>query len=159
MFKYHGYETCGIDIDEKRLKMAEDFCKQQGIDVDFRLGDMRELDFANDSFGSVFSYNTICHLSREDTAIAMKEMIRVLKPGGHLFVNFLSTDDFRHGLGEEVARNEFVHVALHTFFEDEEPEGFFEGAEITWKLKWTEQLLHAGTWMRRATLVYLAEKK
>ena len=159
LFASFGFETVGIDIDKERLKIAEDFCKQEQVRVTFKHGDMRKLDFKDGSFTSVFSYNTICHLSRKDTAIAVKEMIRVLQPGGHIFVNFLSVEDFRHGRGEEVAPNEFVHQSLHTFFEDGEPESFFEGTEISWKLKWVEQSPHDSSWMKGATLVYLARKK
>jgi ubiquinone/menaquinone biosynthesis C-methylase UbiE len=159
LFSYYGYETHGLDIDKERLKIAEDFCANEGIKVSFKHGDMRDLPYSDDTFGSVFSYNTICHLSRKDTAIAMREMIRVLKPEGFLFVNFLSIDDFRYGMGEEVAPNEFIHQSLHTFFEDREPECFFESTDITWKLKSIEEFPHEGTWMRGANLVYFAQKR
>jgi ubiquinone/menaquinone biosynthesis C-methylase UbiE len=159
LFSYYGYKTHGIDIDNERLKMAEDFCKENGIKVEFRQGDMRALPYEDSSFGLVFSYNTICHLSKEDTQVAMNEMIRVLKPEGFIFVNFLSTEDFRYGRGEEIAPNEFLHQSLHTFFEDDEPDYFFEGTELQWKLKWIEEFPHDSTWMKGATLVYLAKKK
>ncbi len=158
LFSYYGFDTVGIDIDRDRLKMAEDFCKEENLHVSLQEGDMRNLDFPDESFTAVFSYNTICHLSKKDSAVAMKEMIRVLKPGGYIFVNFLSVDDARHGRGEEIAPNEFVHIALHSFFEDEEPETFFDGTEIVWKLKWVEQFTHEGEWINRANLAYLAKK-
>ena len=119
---------------------------------------MRNLDFPDESFTTVFSYNTIGHLSKKDTAVAMREMLRVLRPGGYIFVNFISVDDFRYGLGEEVAPNEFVHHALHSLFEDEEPEVFFEGTEIIWKLKWVEKFPDEGEWITSASLAYLARK-
>lgn len=159
LFGYYGYEAHGIDIDEERLKMAKSFCEDVRIPVHLRVGDMRNLPYDDESFGHVFSYNTICHLSKKDTAIAMREMIRVVKPGGSIFVNFLSTDDVRYGRGREVAPGEFVDHALHTFFEDGEPEQFFEGTEITWKLKWTEEAQYEGNWMRSANLVFHAKKR
>ncbi|MGY5859350.1 MAG: class I SAM-dependent methyltransferase [Candidatus Thorarchaeota archaeon] len=158
LFSHYGFRTIGIDINKERLKMAEDFCKKENLQVDLQEGDMRNLDFPDESFTAVFSYNTICHLSKNDTAIAMKEMIRVLQPSGYIFVNFLSVDDFRHGRGKEVAPNEFDYHALHTFFEDGEPEVFFDGTEIVWKLKWVEQSPHEGEWINGATLAYLAKK-
>ncbi|MHA1137427.1 MAG: class I SAM-dependent methyltransferase [Candidatus Thorarchaeota archaeon] len=158
LFAFYGFDTVGIDIDEDRLKMAVDFCKDENLQVNLQEGDMRNLDFPDESFTAVFSYNTICHLSKKDTSVAMSEMIRILQPGGYIFVNFLSVDDFRHGRGEEVAPNEFVHQTLHTFFEDGEPEAFFDGTEIVWKLKWVEQSPHEGEWINGATLAYLAKK-
>jgi ubiquinone/menaquinone biosynthesis C-methylase UbiE len=158
LFSYYGFDTVGIDIDTDRLKMAEEFCRNENLQVNLQEGDMRNLDFPDSSFNAVFSYNTIFHLSRKDTAVAMREMIRVLKPEGYVFVNFLSVDDSGYGQGDEVAPNEFVSVALHSFFEDEEPEVFFEGTEIVWKLKWFEQLVRNGEWIRRVHLSYLAKK-
>ena len=159
LFSYYGYETHGIDIAPERLRMAEEFCRENEIEVEFKQGDMRNLPYEDNSFGLVFSYNTICHLSRKDTEVAMKEMLRVIMPKGFLFVNFLSVDDFRYGRGEEVAPNEFLHRARHTFFEDDEPDCYFEDTELQWKLKWIEELLHEGNWMKGSTLAYLAKKR
>jgi ubiquinone/menaquinone biosynthesis C-methylase UbiE len=159
LFSYYGYETHGIDIHNERLRMAEDFCKENDIEVQFRQGDMRDLPYEDNSFGLVFSYNTICHLSKIDTKVAMDEMVRVLILEGFLFVNFLSVEDFRYGRGTEIAPNEFLDRARHTFFEDDEPDFFFEDTEIQWKLKWVEEFPRNGTWIKSATLAYLAKKR
>jgi hypothetical protein len=88
----------------------------------------------------------------------MKEMIRVLRPKGSLFINFQSVDDSAYGQGEDVGPNEYCLHALHTFFDDGEPECFFEGTEMNWKLKWIEEFTRNGSWIKRASLVYLAQK-
>ena len=51
--------------------------------------------YEKDCFGAVYSYNSIFHMTKKDIAVALKEMKRVLKPQGLMFVNFLTTDDFR----------------------------------------------------------------
>jgi hypothetical protein len=51
--------------------------------LDARLGDMRDLsEFADESFDAVMTCSVLEHLTGEDQAIALREVARVLKPGG-----------------------------------------------------------------------------
>jgi len=58
-----------------------DIRKLEGIDV---VGDARKLPFEDKSFGEVFSRFFLEHLPRADAKKALKEMLRVLMPGGRL---------------------------------------------------------------------------
>lgn len=63
-----------------------DECRRMNPDVDVRLGDVRDLrDFRDGQFGLVFfSYSGIDALGHDDRARALREMFRVLRPGGWL---------------------------------------------------------------------------
>lgn len=65
-------------------------------------GDMRNLRFDDSTFSFVYSYNSIFHMSKEDIQKSINEFYRVLKPKGLMFVNFLTTSDFRCGHGENL---------------------------------------------------------
>ncbi len=69
---------------------------------------MQSLPFEDASFSFVYSYNSIFHMKKQQIAVAIKEIKRVLKPGGLCFVNFLSTADSEYGVGEQVGAGEFV---------------------------------------------------
>jgi ubiquinone/menaquinone biosynthesis C-methylase UbiE len=122
--------------------MAQDYAKQNKLKLPMQIGDMRSISFDSDFFGCVYSWNTIFHMSKKDCKKAIDEMIRVLKPKGLCFVNFLSVDSEYYGDGEEENPGEFVKVydgerVKHTFFKDDEPDMFFKNlnVEILYKEK------------------------
>jgi SAM-dependent methyltransferase len=92
LFARYGLECFGIDISEERLHLAQEYCDRHALDVDLRLGDAREIPFEDRTFDYVYEFYMLCHLSHVDTAIAINEMHRVLKPGGMCFLGFMSPD-------------------------------------------------------------------
>ncbi|MFX1418705.1 MAG: class I SAM-dependent methyltransferase [Promethearchaeota archaeon] len=135
LFVLLGFEAIGIENSEERLEMAQDYAKQQKLELTMKNGDMRSIPFESNYFGYVYSWNTIFHMKKIDIKKAVAEMIRVLKPGGVCFVNFLSVDSEYCGKGEQQSPGEFLLIEederiLHTFFTDEESDSFFENLEI-----------------------------
>lgn len=60
-------------------------------------GSISDLPFDDDSFDAVISIEVLRYLHRDDNIRAYQEMLRVLKPGGQLFVtlvNLLASDGF-----------------------------------------------------------------
>ena len=151
LFHDCGYETYGIDISETAIAAAEKFAKEQKMKLNIIKGDMREIPFDDASFGFVFSQNSICHLTKKDTVNAIREMIRVLKPGGYLLVDFMSTESSYYGsvsLGEEVGSGEYQYIdedgdkVLHCFHSDGEPDKYFAGMNVVRIVKTTSQNLN-----------------
>ncbi len=140
LFAAMGYETHGIDISDEQVKKARKFCHRHGLDVDVQIGDMRNLAFEDESFGLVYSYNSIFHLTKADTAKAMTEIRRVLNTSGYLYVNFLSVDDQQCGEGKKIGSGEWKstehgETTVHSYYDDDEPDQYFEGMEIILKEK------------------------
>jgi len=161
IFHQHGFETYGIDISDEQIEKASIFSNEHGIDLNIKKGDMRSLDFEDDFFSHVYSQNSIFHLSKEDTSLAMKEMKRVLCKGGYLYVNCLSIEDQGCGEGDEVGPGEWIapehgEPTLHSFFADNELDSNFEGMEIIYKTKKITDI-HSGEY-KIATLEYIAKK-
>lgn len=135
LFKQYGYETHGIEISEEQISQAQEFCKENGLEIEIIQGDMRQLPYEDRSFSFVFSYNTIFHLTKKDMKVAINEIKRVLKKDGLFYVNFLTTEDGLYGEGEEQEKGEFVQImgekrVLHTCLEDDELKDFLEGFEL-----------------------------
>ncbi len=72
----------GVDIDQEDLAKARE--KFQGQSVQFLEMDATNLDFADASFDTVCIAHSLHHLT--DIPRVLAEMTRVLKPGGHLFI-------------------------------------------------------------------------
>lgn len=127
LFQQHGFESWGIDISESQLEKAKVFCQQNAIDLHLQKGDMRCIPFENETFDFVYEHFSMCHLSKQDTAIAIREMRRVLRPNGLCFLGVISTDCWPKPLfGEEREPGEYWGEedgrsnVLHSMFDDQE---------------------------------------
>lgn len=162
IFHERGFETYGVDISDKQIEKALAFSKDHGINLNIMKGDMRSLDFDDDFFSHVYSQNSIFHLTKKDTETAMQEMKRTLCEGGYMYVNFLSVDDQGYGEGEEAGPGEWIALerdepTLHSFYTDDEPDSYFEGMEILYKIKKTTDIRVGDYTM--VILEYIAKKK
>lgn len=80
-----GMNVTAADYSEGMLEKAKDLLNQSGFhDVEFCRADAQHLPFADASFDAVVSRNLVWNL--ENPEAAYKEWLRVLKPGGKLFV-------------------------------------------------------------------------
>jgi ubiquinone/menaquinone biosynthesis C-methylase UbiE len=77
-------DVCGIDLSREMVKQA----RRLNSDIQFESGDMLALKCADASFGAIVSFYAIIHLRREDVIKALREMNRVLHPGGLLLLSF-----------------------------------------------------------------------
>ncbi len=174
LFHQNGYKTYGIDTSDGEIKLARKFCEENNIELTIVKGDIRDIPFGDESMSFVYSINTVCHLPKKDTAIALKEMERVLTPKGLLFVNLASVDDLYFGRGKKVGKGEFIqeydwyldivkegHVC--SYYEDGEPDKYFGHFEIIRKEKRVTELQierghHAGGGWQTADICYTAQK-
>ncbi len=161
IFHFYGFSTFGVEISRESISEAEEFCKKNGIDLNIKQGDMRQLPFADESFGYVYSQNSIFHLTKSDTAKAMNEMKRVLSPEGLLYVNFLSVDDQGFGEGESVGSGEWRSTehgesTIHSYFEASEPDSYFEDMDLLVKEIIKSDRRAVG--YKMATIEYVARK-
>lgn len=94
-------EIVGIDINEQAIKTAQNAFGQ--ADIQFLVMDAEQLDFEDESFGTVSISASFHHLS--NIPQVLKEMERVLKPEGY----FIVVEMHRDGQTEA----EFTSVYLH----------------------------------------------
>jgi 2-polyprenyl-6-hydroxyphenyl methylase/3-demethylubiquinone-9 3-methyltransferase len=87
-------DVVGCDFSPVAVEKARRFAAESGVrHVRFEVADIQRLDqFADGTFDTVFSCETIEHVP--DPPLAVRQLARVLKPGGRLFLttpNYLST--------------------------------------------------------------------
>ncbi len=85
-FKYlpHGSKLSGLDLSPEMLTNCQNNLRRWEMDADLYLGNAESLPFADASFDVVFTCGGFNFFS--DKAKALREMIRVAKPGGHLMI-------------------------------------------------------------------------
>jgi SAM-dependent methyltransferase len=101
-FAQAGAHYTGIDLTEAAIELARKRFELSGLSGEFRVGDAENLDFADDSFDRVYSHGVLHHTP--DTARAVAEIHRVLKPGGQAIVMLYHRGSYNYRVGIRVLR-------------------------------------------------------
>lgn len=87
-FRKRGYRTVLFDVSQKALEIARDNYKREREAGYAVRGDVLSLSFKDDAFDVVFSLGLLEHF--ENVTEVLKEMVRVLKPGGLFFASIVT---------------------------------------------------------------------
>lgn len=92
----------GVDYSPTLLGRARKKTNDRQLGVEFKQGDDHNLPFADNSFDIVISECALCLLDKER---AIREMVRVTRPGGYVGIHDICwkesiPDDVKHKLGE-----------------------------------------------------------
>jgi SAM-dependent methyltransferase len=87
-----GVKTLGVDLSEKMVAEA----KRLNPEIPFHQGNMLSLPDEDNSWGGIAAFYCIIHIPREQVVDALREMKRVLKPGGFLLVTFHIGTEIKH---------------------------------------------------------------
>ena len=96
-----GVEISGLDLSEKLLEQA----RTVHPEIQFRKGNILELEFEDDSIAGVVAFYAIVHFTEEQVGTAFREVFRVLQPGGiflltyHIGEETIHLDEF---LGKDI---------------------------------------------------------
>jgi len=132
-FAKQGIKASGIDISEQAIAWAKEWSKCEGLVVDFRVGSIAELPYDDGTFDAVVTHGVLDHVPMTVATKAAQEVRRVLKPGGLFYCDLRSSEDYEFGVGEEVAKNEFIvsegyeKGLVQHFFSEPEIKNLFEG--------------------------------
>ncbi|NPV82682.1 MAG: class I SAM-dependent methyltransferase, partial [Candidatus Aminicenantes bacterium] len=87
-----GYRLVSFDLSEEQLPLAAENLASQGLSdrVELRQENGESLSFPDASFDAVFSVNMVHHL--ENPFQVLRELNRVLKPGGKLVISDFSPE-------------------------------------------------------------------
>jgi O-antigen biosynthesis protein len=85
LLKAGAKKVIGVDISEETI----DFCKQKYSDnvIEFLIGDVQKIPTENNSIDVIVSFETIEHVDEVAQVNFIKEVKRVLKPGGILIIS------------------------------------------------------------------------
>jgi ubiquinone/menaquinone biosynthesis C-methylase UbiE len=102
--KLGKFDVTGLDISDSFVAIAEKNAQAEGVQVDFRKGNASAIPFGENSFDFVLCRAAFKNFS--DPIGALREMRRVLKPGGRAVVidlrkdvNMCDIDSYVRGLG------------------------------------------------------------
>lgn len=163
LFAQYGFTTCGIEMSDRQIQMANDFAGVRNQQLNIIQGDMGHLPWESESFSFVYSYNSVFHMRKEDVCKSVNDMKRVLKPNGLLFVNFLTLKDFRVGEGTDLGDNQFEQeeddeLVIHSYYDYHEADSMFEDMELIYKEDRVLERSFEGKWIRQGFIDYILRK-
>lgn len=79
-----GVRVLGVDISVSMIALARARSTPPGVTLDLRVGDAQSLDAPDGSFDTVVATLALCSIPDDDQAV--REMARVLRPGGRLLL-------------------------------------------------------------------------
>jgi SAM-dependent methyltransferase len=93
-FARAGANYTGVDLTEAAVSLARRRFELEGLQGEFRVADAEGLEFADESFDIVYSHGVLHHTP--DGAAAVREVHRVLAPGGRAVVMLYHRDSFNY---------------------------------------------------------------
>jgi ubiquinone/menaquinone biosynthesis C-methylase UbiE len=94
------YQITGLDISKSFVEIARKHATEAGVNVDFREGNASEMPFESDTFDFIICQAAFKNFTEPVKAI--REMHRVLKPGGKAVILDLRGDASHQAINEEV---------------------------------------------------------
>jgi len=103
-FSRQGLDRCRASVRSTKLDLVE--------------GDVRDLPFSDQCFDHVVAVHVLGHLRAKEMEQAVREILRVMVPGGTVMIRTFSCQDMRAGKGEEVEPGTYIRgngILTHYF--------------------------------------------
>ena len=107
-----GADYTGIDLTEAAIELARKRFALSQLNGEFRVSDAENLDFDDASFDLVYSHGVLHHTP--DIEAAVREIYRVLKPGGRAIVMLYHRGSYNYRVGIRVLRRGAPPVPVET---------------------------------------------
>lgn len=101
-FARRGAIVTGVDLTPRGIELVRKRFAMEGLSVDARVADAEQLPFDDETFDAVYSFGVLHHTP--NTAKAVNEVHRVLKPGGRIIIMLYHTRSAHVQLGTVYAR-------------------------------------------------------
>lgn len=136
----HGFDVSGIDDAQEGIEITKTKLEAKKLKADLKLGDIYEkLPYQDGSFDAIVSTQTMHHNKIEKIRELIKEMERVLTPGGMIFITVRRRENPNEGNGadeEKLADRTFAPLSggeqglPHYYFDEETLRREFSDFEI-----------------------------
>ena len=109
-FQQNGLRVTCVDLSPAMVLR----CREKGLQA--RVMDMTSLDFEDECFDAVYSLNALLHLTKPEFRNVLREVERILKPGGLFSLGVYGGYEFE-GILE---RDHYVPKRFFSYFTDEQ---------------------------------------
>lgn len=153
LFAKYGFKVTAMDVSRDAIDFLRGYRKKQGVDLTCRLADMEEMPFADDAFDCVFAMHSAGHADTVGMNKVMKEIKRVLKPDGEVFMTLCSKETWTYAQSglPKVDSNTVIKTdgpeqgVPHFFVDKDDIENLFADFELT-KVRHIDDCFSEGKW-------------
>lgn len=92
LFAKNGFNTKAFDLSENAIERTKEYAESEGLDIDYKIGDMLNLPYKNESIDCILCKNVISHTDTEGMKKIVKELDRVLKHEGEVYLTLGSKE-------------------------------------------------------------------
>jgi SAM-dependent methyltransferase len=143
LLSVNGFRTVGFDVAQTSVDLTKKVLKQFDIMTDeYIVSDITDILFPTEVFDGVVAHAVIDHLRYQDAQEAILELLRILKPGGLLYLSFdpLEEEDLalkheRLGDGSFLYRSPGRDGLLFHYYEDIDIETLLKDMSIIYRGK------------------------
>ncbi|MGY5862321.1 MAG: class I SAM-dependent methyltransferase, partial [Candidatus Thorarchaeota archaeon] len=89
-FAKRELKVTGFDISKRLIEVAKERAKEDGIEVDFLIGDMRKMDFSNRFQGAVLLSHSFGFFNHEENMKVLKRAHSALAKGGKMLLDLMN---------------------------------------------------------------------
>jgi SAM-dependent methyltransferase len=107
-FAEAGADYTGVDLTDAAVELARKRFELFDLPGKFQTADAENLDFANESFDLVYSHGVLHHTP--ETGKAIREIHRVLRPGGRAMVMLYHRGSYNYRVNISVLRRAGAHL-------------------------------------------------
>ena len=118
----HNVQVCGVDLSAELVERA----RRLNPGIEFQQADMMALDIPDEAWVGIVAFYSLIHIPRVEMVQALRELRRVLRPGGVLLLSFHIGDETLHlddWCGEKVCLDFF-------FFRSTEMASYLRAADF-----------------------------
>ncbi|TBL73002.1 class I SAM-dependent methyltransferase [Paenibacillus thalictri] len=153
-------DAYGVDLSEYAVDTAKGWASQQGIsqlEEKIKVGDIRSLPWDDGFFHYAVSHGVLDSMHFKIARDAVKDLFRVMVPGGLFYCDLVSGDDSSHSrefCGEDIVAEDHEKGTVQSYFNYEKLvdlfNGYFEFVEV---LLIRKENIHTGSFISRYHLV------
>jgi ubiquinone/menaquinone biosynthesis C-methylase UbiE len=103
-----GADYTGVDLTEAAVELARKRFEMFGIAGKFQTADAEQLEFSDETFDIVYSHGVLHHTP--ETGKAIREIHRVLRPGGRAIVMLYHRDSYNYRINISLLRRAGAHL-------------------------------------------------
>ncbi len=92
LFAKNDFNTYCFDISEDAVNKTRKWCEEEKLNCQYKIGDMLNLPYEDSSFDCILCMNVISHTDTEGIKKIIKELYRVLKKNGEVYLTLCSKD-------------------------------------------------------------------
>ncbi len=92
LFGKNNFNISCFDISSDAISRTKEWCNEKKINANYKVGDMLELDYPDNSFDCILCMNVLSHTDTEGIKRIIGNIRRVLRVGGECYLTLCSKD-------------------------------------------------------------------